>query len=147
MSEEKDIRRLKLLGIFHCVLSGVIALVAFCASDIALSGITSSDGFAYYFGIMWGVGALLGWGLAICLFTSGRILWQHKWRTFSIITAGITILLNTFAIFITFVEWNNRILLIFFVPFFIFGVFTLVMLNKKSVKELYKKNLRNLRMT
>jgi len=81
---------------------------------------------------------LLWLGLIICLFISGRKLRQRKGRMFSMAIAVIECVMIfrvfTFAIPVQ----------LFYALFVVLGIFTLITLNKNSIKELYKKNLCNL---
>ena len=71
-------------------------------------------------------------GLAICLLISGRKLRQRKSRTFSMVIAGIGCLMVLSAL-----SGYDVSVKIISVLFPVLGVFTLITLNKKSVKELY----------
>ena len=140
-NQEKDIRRLNLLGICHYVLGGFVALVT-CSLSITLvvmgikvsrSGRPNMTAF-----VVGAFLALLLWGVTICLTISGRKLRQCKGRAFSII---IAVMIESVMVPVCLHFSRLPYYAIFAVPFFILGIFTLITLNKKSVKELYKKNL------
>ena len=129
MSQQDDINQLNLLGIFHYVLGGLTGLFSYGTLGNILVGIGMITGrmgkvdappafIGWFFLIMGLMLFILAWCLAICLFISGRKLRQCKGRVFSLVVAGIECA---------------------FVPFgTILGIFTLIALNKESVKELYK---------
>jgi hypothetical protein len=129
MSE--DLEHLKLLSIFHYVLAGFTALFA-CFPVIHLSigismllGSFSSDyptsGPPSFFGLMFvvipAIFILFGWALAICIFLAGRYLSSKRHRLFCLVIAGINC---AFAPFGT-----------------VLGVFTIVVLMRPSVKNLF----------
>jgi len=71
----------------------------------------------WLFVIMGTIFILLGWSLAICMMIAGRKLRAHKSRTFCMVIAGIECMLMPFGT--------------------VLGVFTLIILNKDSVKQLF----------
>ena len=122
MDKQDNINHLNLLGIFHYVLGGMITLSAcLLTSEVATVILFSTEEHIFkisWIGIVSAVGLLSWWGLAICLFLLGRKLRQRKNRTFSMVVAGV-----------------ESVLL---VPLgTVLGIFTLIALNKESVKGLY----------
>lgn len=133
----KDLDNLKTLSIFHYVVAALVALFS-CIPIIHLTvGIMFLSG-AFpeppkqpdqpdfpikLFGLMFTIIPLViilgGWTLAICTFIAGRKLANHQSYTFCIVIAGI---LCTFMPFGT-----------------VLGVFTIIVLMRDSVKELFNK--------
>jgi hypothetical protein len=131
MSE--DLEHLKLLSIFHYVLAGFTALFA-CFPIIHLSiGISMlsasfsnnspTSGPLPLFGLMFviipAIIILLGWAFAICIFLAGRYLASKQHRLFCLVIAGLNC---AFAPFGT-----------------VLGVFTIVVLMRPSVKDLFSR--------
>jgi hypothetical protein len=132
---QTDLEHLRLLAIFHYIVGGLIALVG-CIPIIHLS-----IGIALVFGkldqkmgpgpdqemtrfmgwIFIGVATaiiLFNWSLAVALVVAGRNLQQHRRHTFCMVVAAISCL---------------------FMPLgTILGVFTLIVLSRESVKELFR---------
>ena len=144
MSKEEDIGQLNLLGIFHYIFAGFATFVACIASFlwgmIMLSGRdifpTEYDGVTLATHLFIGGFTVAAWILAILLFVSGRRLRQRKGRMISMCIAGIECVMIVSA--------SMRMgvgVKIFLVLLFVLGVFTLITLNKNSVKELYKKSV------
>jgi len=131
-SPSKDEEHLRLLAIFHYVVAALGALFAcFPLVHVAvglllffhqgLSNHGRQDVPPHWFGLIFvivgGFFVLLGWGAAICTFISGRYLARRRKRLFSFVMAAI---------------------LCIFIPFgTILGVFTLIVLSRKSVQQLY----------
>jgi len=174
-NQEKDIRRLNLLGICHTVFGGIVTLIAVVGviyfvfavlfwagmgfrnapsppstGELLLARIETAV-FLFFRGL--GIGVLLIWCLAIGLFKSGRKLRHQGGRTFSMVIAGIECVMAM--AFGALALWGVErptyatpefylslcLMLIFilcFILLFTLGIFTLITLNKKSVKELYK---------
>jgi len=161
MNQEKDIRRLNLLGILHYVLGGFVAAFAFVETiAFAIIGvivtifslsenipppsewrgvIVATSWIAFVF---LAISVALTWCLAICLFKSGRKLRQRKGRTFSKVIACIEFTLAFLVLLgLIGVPSPNEIkigFVLFYVAMVILGAFTLITLNKDSVKELYQ---------
>lgn len=131
----KDLEHLRLLSIFHYVLGGLIAMFS-CFPIIHLSmGIMFLTGAfpappqragepqfpVKLFGLMFTIIPLIfiigGWTLAICTIIAGRKLAKHQNHLFCLIIAGI---LCAFAPFGT-----------------VLGVFTIIVLLRDSVKQLF----------
>jgi hypothetical protein len=131
-SPSKDEEHLRLLAIFHYVVAALGALFAcFPLIHVAVGLLLffhqgfSNHGrqdvpphwFGLIFVIVGGFFVLLGWGAAICTFVSGRYLARRRKRLFSFVMAAI---------------------LCMFIPFgTILGVFTLIVLSRESVQQLY----------
>lgn len=127
----RDLGHLNLLAVFHYVLGGLVILCA-CIPIIHVvlgvliisGGLPSGSGSPPPQAIGWlfvGIGLaiiLLGWALGILVICSGRFISkQHHW-TFSVVIAALMCLnvpLGT-----------------------VLGVFTLVVLMRESVKQLYR---------
>ncbi len=131
MSWEEDNKHLNLLAMFHYILAGITALFA-CLPIIhviigilVLSGefLRDSAGDApprlvgMMFLVMGSVFIILGWGLAICMFIAGRKLKQRRDRIFCMVIAGIECTLMPLGT--------------------VLGVFTLIVLSKESVREIF----------
>ena len=127
-----DQEHLKLLSIFHYVLSGIVALFAcfpiihliigimFIVSPEAMadkSGNAPPPFFGWMFAIIGGMMVLAGWILAIFLLFSGRFLARKKHYVFCLAVACLSCL---------------------FAPLgTVLGVFTIIVLIRPSVKELF----------
>ena len=131
---DQDTQQLNLLSIFYYVVAGLAALFA-CIPFIHLAiGIAILAGAfpppedggegipAFVGGIFVGIASLLivmGWTLAVLLLITGRFLSRRKNYTFCFVVAVISCL---------------------FMPFgTILGVFTIVVLSRPSVKEMFGK--------
>lgn len=128
---EQDKEQVRLLSVFHYVLGGVTALFScfpflHIAMGIAmLSGAFDGDGsgeappkvFAWMFILMPAFFVLCGWSLSVCMIIAGRKLSRFRNRTFCLVVAGFECMLMPFGT--------------------VLGVFTLIVLMKDSVKELF----------
>jgi len=124
----QDEQYLKLLSIFHYVVGGLAALFA-CMPIIHLSiGIAmlvgAIDDAPAFIGLMFVVMAVLfiafGWTLAVCLIVAGRCLAKRKRYIFCLVIAAISCM---------------------FMPFgTVLGIFTIIVLMRPSVKELFTDN-------
>jgi len=128
----RDEEHLKLLSIFHYVVGGIAAFFAFFPIIHLVIGIAMlTGGFekasadeefpAFVFGLMFVLMAsfimLCGWALAICLIVAGRQLARRKRYMFCLVMACISCV---------------------FMPFgTVLGVFTIIVLMRPSVKELF----------
>ncbi|RII25328.1 MAG: hypothetical protein CXR31_14110 [Geobacter sp.] len=127
-----DSKNLDLLSTFHYVVAGITALFSCMPFIHVFIGIATLTGkvitcdknagppealFGWLFIIMGSVFILLGWSLAVCMFIAGKKLKSRKSRMFCVVIAAIECM---------------------FMPFgTVLGVFTLILLNKDSVKELF----------
>ena len=132
MTENKDLEHLRLLSIFHYVVGGLIALFACFPIIHLVIGITflttdfpqqpgEPEFPSKIFGLMFTIIPLffiiIGWTLAIFTIIAGRKLSNHKSYMFCFVIAAI---------------------LCVFMPFgTILGVFTIIVLMRDSVKELF----------
>jgi uncharacterized membrane protein len=130
----RDQEHLDLLAIFHYVLAAILAIFA-CFPLIHVSigllmvlhpeGLTGNQHepappamIGYMFIIMGGIFIILGWGMAICTFISGRYLAKRRKRMFSFVAAA---------------------LLCMFFPFgTTLGVFTIIVLSRPSAQRLFE---------
>jgi len=131
MSNE-DVKYVDLLSLFHYVL-GIITAIFSCMPFIhvfiglaIVSGKMFTDqnasappsAFGWIFVIMGSIFILIGWAIAICMLIAGRKLKMRKSRMFCMIVAGVECM---------------------FMPFgTVLGVFTLVGLNKESIKDMFE---------
>ncbi|MHB8974952.1 MAG: hypothetical protein ACYC4N_31375 [Pirellulaceae bacterium] len=131
-----DEQHLRLLSIFHYILGGVGALFACFPVLHLVIGVTfliapevmeqpHGQGMpplmATFLGVMFTVIPLimmvLGWSFAVCLLFAGRFLAKHRHYTYCLVMAGISCV---------------------FVPFgTILGIFTIIVLMRPSVKQLF----------
>ncbi len=127
----EDLKHLELLGMFHYIVGGITAVFS-CMPFLhvfmglaMLSGkfFEGSNGLSpppivgWMFVIIGTVFIVLGWSMAVCIILAGKKLKQHKNRMYCMVIAGIECI---------------------FMPFgTILGVFTLIVLNKDSVKEIF----------
>ena len=130
MSKE-DIKHVDLLSMFHYIVGGITALFScipfvHVALGLAmLSGKMFGENHAaqppafigWIFVIIGGILIVLGWSMAICIIIAGRQLKRHRSRMYCMVIAGLECL---------------------FMPFgTVLGVFTLIALNKDSIRELF----------
>jgi len=122
----QDEQYLKLLSVFHYVVGGLAAFFA-CIPFIHLGlGIAMlvgafQDGPPRFIGLFFVLMAMLfitaGWTLAICIVIAGRCLAKRKHYMFCLVIAAISCI---------------------FMPFgTVLGVFTIIVLMRPSVKELF----------
>jgi hypothetical protein len=127
----EDTKQLDLLSIFHYVVGGVMALFScmpFMHVFIGImmisgkffgetEGSAPPPGFGWMFVIMGSMFILFGWAISICIIVAGRKLKHRKSRMFCMVVAGIECM---------------------FMPFgTVLGVFTLIALNRDSIKDTY----------
>lgn len=120
-----------MLTLFHYVLAGITALfacipiihVAFGAIIVLSPAHMNAPEalpfrlFGLFFMVMGAVAILMGWTMAVLTFISGRCIAKREKRTFSMVVAGIQCV---------------------FVPFgTVLGIFTLLVLQRNSVRQLY----------
>lgn len=123
---DQDQEHVRLLSVFHYVVAGLAALfscffILHVAIGIAMVTEGFEDGpprvFGWLFVVVPGIFMLLGWALAVCLFIAGRYLAAMRHRTFCLVMAAISCL---------------------FMPFgTVLGVFTIIVLMRPSVVELF----------
>jgi len=122
----KDEEHLKLLSIFHYVVGGIAGFfscfpIIHLIMGIAMLAETSRGGPSVFFGLIFVMLALtfitLGWTLAICMIISGRRLARRKCYKFCFAIACVSCLLMP----------HGTVL----------GVFTIIVLMRPSVKELF----------
>jgi hypothetical protein len=124
-----DEQNLKLLSIFHYIVGAITALFScfpliYVAIGVAML-IGAFDGkdappkiVGWIFVIFPGFMILCGWALAVCIFIAGSKLAHYRSRTYCLVIAGIECM---------------------FMPFgTVLGVFTIIVLMKDSVKELFR---------
>jgi hypothetical protein len=142
ISMDEDVGHLKLLSIFHYVVGGIAAFFAcFPIIHLIIGIVMLAGGFeeassngefpAFLVGLMFvllpGFIMLCGWALAVCLIIAGRQLAKKKHYTFCLVMACISCI---------------------FMPFgTVLGVFTIIVLMRPSVKELFAANKGVLPMT
>lgn len=132
---KQDLEHLKLLAIFHYVVAGMAALFAcipfihfFIGLALATGALPDTDPGAQPVGIglmiFAGLFILSGWTLAAFIAYAGRSLQTRKRYTFCLVMAGIECI---------------------FMPFgTVLGVFTIIVLMRDSVKELFGRPLESL---
>lgn len=126
-----DQEQLRLLSIFHYVLSGIAALVGcvpFIHLAVGIAILTGhfpeqpnkqfSDAMVGYFFVGAAVFAIMfQWTLALCLWLTALFLRQRRHYTFCLIMAGVQCLFFPFGTAL--------------------GVFTIIVLNRPSVKTMF----------
>ncbi len=127
----QDEQHLNLLSIFHYVVGGITALFScfpliHVAIGIAmLSGTFNGEtppprALAWIFILFPALFVLIGWALSAVIIVAGRKLKTRTSRTFCLVIAGIECIIMPFGT--------------------VLGVFTLIVLMKESVKELFLAN-------
>lgn len=127
----EDAGQLDLLAVFHYVVGGIMALFSCMPLMHVFMGLMMVSGaffeetegsppppvIGWMFIIMGSVFILFGWATSLCIIVAGRKLKQRKSRIYCMVVAGIECM---------------------FMPFgTVLGVFTLVALNKDSIKDSY----------
>lgn len=136
MSEDEE--NLRLLSIFHYVVAGIAAIfscfpIVHVVVGVAVltgnldDGSTTDDASSVVFGLMFvlipAFIILLGWAFAACIAISGRYIVQKRRYLFCLVIAALSCL---------------------FMPLgTILGVFTIIVLMRPSVKELFAQQLLN----
>jgi hypothetical protein len=130
----EDLQYLKLLSIFHYVVGGIAALFSFIPVIYVVIGILavcipgSFEGegealplfFGWFFIIIGAVLIVLGWAFSTCIVIAGRFLARRIHYMFCIVIAAIECI---------------------FMPFgTVLGVFTIVVLARPSVREMFELN-------
>ncbi len=128
----KDQEHLRLLSIFHYIVAAIVALfscvfilhlVIGIVAIVSPESMAGKDGtspppfFGWMFVVLGGLAVFMGWAFAVCLISAGRFLAKRKHYLFCMIIAGLSC---------------------FNMPFgTILGVFTIIVLVRPSVKELF----------
>jgi hypothetical protein len=130
----EDLQYLKLLSIFHYIVGGLAVLFSFIPIIYVVIGILAvsipgtfeaeGDAMPLFFGwifiIIGAVLLVLGWAFSACLMIAGRSLGRQVHYIFCMVIAGIECM---------------------FMPFgTVLGVFTIVVLARPSVKEMFEQN-------
>ena len=128
---EEDKRNIRLLAIFHYVMGGLTALFAcfpfihlFIGIAVLTKGLTNNPSggpspalVGWIFILVAGLLILVGWTLAVLMILAGRRLSRFRNRTFCLVVGAIECAIVPLGT--------------------ILGVFTLILLTKDSVKELF----------
>jgi len=124
----QDIEHLHLLSIFHYVVGGLAGLFALIPVMHLVFGLAMASGaldstddvaraIGCFFVVFASLGILLGLGFAACLILAGRSLARRERYTFCLVMAALACM---------------------FVPFgTVLGIFTILVLMRDSVKELF----------
>ena len=127
----EDIRHLDLLSLFHYIVGGITALTSCLPIIHVIIGLSMVSGklfeesngsappafIGWIFVIIGAVFIVLGLSIAVCMIVAGGKLKKRKNRVFCMVVAGIECM---------------------FMPFgTVLGVFTLIVLNKESIQEIF----------
>ena len=127
----EDIRHLDLLSMFHYIVGGITALFSCMPIIHVIIGLSMVSGkffnesnspepppfMGWFFVIIGIVFIVLGLSIAVCMIVAGKKLKRRKNRVFCMVIAGIECM---------------------FMPFgTVLGVFTLIVLNKESIQEIF----------
>lgn len=127
----QDLQHLKLLSIFHYVVGGLMAFGACFPIIYIVIGLVfvinpqamqAQNGpppaaFGWFFVVIGGMFVLIGWAIAACVLAAGRFLGNQTNYIFCLVIAAIECLSMPFGT--------------------ILGVFTIVVLMRESVKDLF----------
>ena len=121
----QDEQYLRLLSIFHYVVGGLAAIFAciplihFCIGMAMLTGaIDDAPAFVgLLFVIISALAIIFGWVFAVCLIVAGKNLAKRKRYMFCLVMAAISCMFMPFGV--------------------VLGVFTIIVLMRPSVKELF----------
>ena len=128
---DQDAEHLRLLSIFHYIMGGVAAFGAcFFIIHIVMGAVMAGSpatfngsggppprAFGFIFMIMGSLALLFGWAMAALLIFAGRFLGRRKHYLFCMVVAGVSCI---------------------FMPFgTILGVFTLIVLQRPRVREMF----------
>ena len=130
----QNVEHLKLLSIFHYVVGGLTALFSLfgifylilglvmilCPEKLDPKGQPPPAFIGWMFAIIGGGFITVGWIFAAFIITAGRFLARHKHYLFCLIMAGIECILMPFGT--------------------VLGVFTIIVLMRESVKQLFSAN-------
>ena len=136
----EDEKHLNLLSIFHYVVGGIGILFGFFPIFHLIIGVSMLTGnlggsenevppiiFKLMFILIPIIFMLCAWSFSICLIIAGRYLKRRKKYTFCLVMAGISCM---------------------FAPFgTVLGVFTIIVLMRPSVKELFSINIQPAKQT
>jgi hypothetical protein len=121
----QDEQYLRLLSIFHYVVGGLAAffacipLIHFCIGVAMLTG--AIDDAPAFVGLMFvtisALAIIFGWVFAVCLIVAGKNLAKRKRYMFCLVMAAISCMFMPFGV--------------------VLGVFTIIVLMRPSVKELF----------
>jgi hypothetical protein len=125
---KQDLEHLKLLAIFHYVVAGMTALFAcipfihfFMGLALVTGALGETDAEAQPIGIFFmvfaGLFILTGWTLAALIAYAGRSLQTRQRYTYCLVMAGVECIMMPFGT--------------------VLGVFTIIVLMRDSVKELF----------
>jgi hypothetical protein len=125
---KQDLEHLKLLAIFHYVVAGMTALFAcipFIHFFVGLALVTGALGetdaeaqpIGIFFMVFAGLFILTGWTLAALIAYAGRSLQTRQRYTYCLVMAGVECIMMPFGT--------------------VLGVFTIIVLMRDSVKELF----------
>lgn len=125
-----DIKHVELLSMFHYIVGGITALFACIPLVHIFLGLAMISGklfengkggpppfLGWIFVIMGSIFIVLGWCMAIMILIAGRQLKRRKHRVFCMAAAGIECIMMPFGT--------------------VLGVFTLIALNKDSIRALF----------
>jgi len=124
----EDEQYLKLLSVFHYVVGGLFACIPLIHLTIGIAilvgAIDDGPAFSSFLGVLVVAMAMviisLGWTLAVCIIIAGRCLAKRKHYMFCLVMAAIACI---------------------FMPFgTVLSVFTIIVLMRPSVKELFAAN-------
>lgn len=123
----QDAQNLDLLAIFHYIVGAIttvtssVFLIYVCVGVAMISGAfhdkNPPPGFGWLFVIFGSLAVLAGWTLGVLMVIAGRRLKMRKSRTFCLVIAAIECMLAPFGT--------------------VLGVFTIVVLMKESVMQLF----------
>jgi len=130
MQKSEDEQYLQLLSIFHYIVAGIAGLLA-CfpifhltvGVSMIIAALTGPDEaapmaiFGLVFALIGGSIILAGWAFAVCVAVAGRFLAARRHHTFCLVMAGIECIFTPFGT--------------------VLGVFTLLVLTRPSVKEMF----------
>ena len=123
---DQDEQYLRLLSVFHYVVGGLAACFAcipFLHLCIGMAMLTGAiDGAPAFAGLMFVVMSMvaitMGWAFAVCLIVAGKSLARRKRYMFCLVMAAISCM---------------------FMPFgTVLGIFTIIVLMRPAVKELFE---------
>jgi len=137
MAHNEDERLLSILSIFHYVFGGLAALVAcfpvfhllfgILFMGVAAAGVSENKpemlvpgAFGLIFVVIAGSMILFGWTFAICVIYAGRCIAKKKKYMFCLVMGGIQCMFFPFGTAL--------------------GIFTIILLVKDSVKELFDRD-------